>query len=156
MNISLCALHIFLHCPGRSETHMLNGISFQRLTCLSQANFIWKPRESHKSTSNIEIPVQGARENNKRNNFLHCNLYQQKSTQKLPKPSRAFLHIYCCRLSGRYTQRNIPQSLLFFSLSLLITWETCSIQRSPFTCATEQHLVVIYSPSHHQGTEITS
>lgn len=42
--VSLHALHIF-PCFGRSKPDMLNELSFEGQTCLSRADFIWKPTD---------------------------------------------------------------------------------------------------------------
>lgn len=125
MNISLDGFHSF----AGSNWHALWSF-LQEIKMSFTGRFNLKAQTVPREYQQREIPVQEAWENNQRN-FLYCNLYQQKSTQRLPKPPQAFLWIHCCRLSGRYTQCTILQGLLLFSLSLSSSLEESASYSTP-------------------------
>lgn len=77
--------------------------------------FHLKARQSHKSTSNNRIPVQGVGENH------HCNSTVLSTPRSQPEDYQNHLVLLssftAARLSATYTQFNTLPSLLLFSLS---------------------------------------
>lgn len=140
---------------GGSGTDVLNEFSFKRLTCLSGADIIWKPRCSQESTSNRQSPSQGAGsiiQETGSSAVISTSRSQPKGCQNHP------LRFYRLTVAGSPagTHTVTCYRVYRFSLSLLNRWGTRTVQHSLFTSETERHLAANYSPTQPPGTEITS